>query len=134
MHFGSDEERFSLMRESLYTAVVSDELDRLGFRHQAMRHDIRPLRPDFVVIGRARTALWIPEYRVRDNPYLNEIELIDSLGPGDVSVHSTDLSWGIAAWGELLSTASKMRGSTGAVVDSLTRARLEVEVAKLVVF
>ena len=121
MKYGSDEETFALIREKLYTAVVSDELDRLGFRNQAMRHDIRPLHPDFVVIGRARTALWIPEYRERDNPYLNEIKLIDSLRPGDVSVHSTDLSWQIAAWGELLSTASMMRGSTGAVVDCLTR-------------
>ena len=121
MRFGSDEERFALMREKLYTAVVSDMLDSLGFRDQAMRHDIRPLHPDFVVVGRARTAYWIEEYKVRDNPYFNEIAMIDSLRPGDVSVHSTDLSWNIAPWGELLSTASKMRGSTGAIVDACTR-------------
>ncbi len=121
MKFRNDEERFALIREKLYTAVVSDELDKLGFKHQAMRHDIRPLHPDFIVVGRARTGLWIPEYQERDNPYLNEIKLIDSLKPNEVSVHSTDLTWTIAAWGELLSTASKMRGSTGAIVDGLTR-------------
>lgn len=121
MKFGSDQERFAVLREKLYTAVVSDMLDSVGFRHQAMRHDIRPLHPDFVIVGRARTAYWIEEYKVRDNPYLNEIELIDSLRPGEVSVHSTDLSWNIAPWGELLSTASKMRGSTGAIVDACTR-------------
>ncbi len=121
MRFSSDEERFTLLNERLYTPVVSDILDSLGFLNQAMRHDIRPLHPDFVVVGRARTALWIEEAKVRDNPYLNEIRLIDSLRPGDVTVHSTDLSWNIAPWGELLSTASKMRGSTGAVVDALTR-------------
>ena len=119
--FSSDEERFNLMRDRLYTAVVSDVLDSLGFRNQAMRHDIRPLHPDFVVVGRARTAFWMREYRVRENPYDNEIELIDSLRPGDVTVHSTDFSGQIAPWGELLSTASKMRGSTGAVVDAFTR-------------
>jgi len=121
MRFSSDEERFTLLNERLYTPVVSDILDSLGFLNQAMRHDIRPLHTDFVVVGRARTALWIEEAKVRDNPYLNEIRLIDSLRPGDVTVHSTDLSWNIAPWGELLSTASKMRGSTGAVVDALTR-------------
>lgn len=121
MKFGSDQERFAVLREKLYTAVVSDMLDSVGFRHQAMRHDIRPLHPDFVIVGRARTAYWIEEYKVRDNPYVNEIELIDSLRPGEVSVHSTDLSWNIAPWGELLSTASKMRGSTGAIVDACTR-------------
>jgi len=121
MRFSSDDEKFALMKEKLYTAVVSDVLDSVGFRHQAMRHDIRPLHLDFVVVGRARTAYWIEEYKVRDNPYLNEIELIDSLRPGDVSVHSTDPTWNIAPWGELLSTASKMRGSTGAIVDACTR-------------
>ena len=119
--FSSDEERFKLIREKLYTAVVSDVLDGLGSLNQALRHDIRPLRPDFVVVGRARTALWIREYKVRENPYKNEIELIDSLRPGDVTVHSTDFSGQIAPWGELLSTASKMRGSNGAVVDAFTR-------------
>ena len=119
--FASDEERFSLMREKLYTAVVSDVLDGLGLRAQAMRHDIRPVHPDFVVVGRARTAYWVGEYRERENPYENEIKLIDSLRPWDVSVHSTDFSGLIAPWGELLSTASKMRGSTGAVVDAFTR-------------
>ncbi len=121
MELSSDGERFSLIKEKLYTPVVSDVLDNLGFLNQALRHDIRPLHPDFVLLGRARTALWIEESEVRDNPYLNEIKLIDSLRPGDVTVHSTDPSWNIAPWGELLSTASKMRGSTGAVVDALTR-------------
>jgi len=119
--FSSDEERFNLMRDRLYTAVVSDVLDSLGFRNQAMRHDIRPLHPDLVVVGRARTAFWIREYRDRENPYDNEIDLIDSLRPGDVTVHSTDFYGQIAPWGELLSTASKIRGSTGAVVDAFTR-------------
>ena len=121
MLFESDEERFSVLREKLYTAVVSDVLDGIGFRHQAMRHDIRPIHHDMVVIGRARTAYWIEEYKQRDNPYLNEITLIDDLKPGDVTVHSTDLSWNVAPWGELLSTASKMRGSTGAIVDACSR-------------
>lgn len=122
MKFQSDQERFDLMRQKLYTPVVSDMLDSLGFRRQAMRHDIRPLHPDFVVIGRARTLLWMPTYEeVKPNPYVNEIKAIDSLKPGDVSVHSTDYSWTVAPWGELLSTASRMRGSTGAIVDALVR-------------
>jgi len=121
MKFKSDNERFDLIQSKLYTAVVSDALDDSGFRNQVMRHDIRPLHPDFIVIGRARTALWINEYKVRENPYENEIQLIDSLQPGDVTVHSTDLSNEIAPWGELLSTASKIRKSNGAIVDAFTR-------------
>jgi len=119
--FNSDQEKFILIKERLYTAVISDVLDELGHVKQVMRHDIRPLHPDFVVVGRARTAFWINEYKIRDNPYKYEIKLIDSLRPGEVTVNSTDFSGQIAPWGELLSTASKMRGSTGAIVDAFTR-------------
>jgi regulator of RNase E activity RraA len=41
------------------SAIVVDILDGLGLMHQAMRHDIRPLHPDFIVVGRARTLIWI---------------------------------------------------------------------------
>jgi regulator of RNase E activity RraA len=122
MRFASEEEKFACIRQKLYTAVVSDTLDGMGYRRQAMRHDIRPLHADFVVVGRARTLLWMATYEpVKPNPYVNEIRAIDSLRPGDVSVHSTDHSWTVAPWGELLSTASRMRGSTGTVVDALVR-------------
>ena len=32
--------------DRIYPAVVSDELDHLGFRRQVMRPDIRPLFPE----------------------------------------------------------------------------------------
>jgi regulator of RNase E activity RraA len=121
MQWNSDQEKFDAIRR-LYTPVVSDTLDRLGFMQQAMRHDIRPLHGDFVVVGRARTLLWMATYEpVQPNPYLNEIRAIDALKPGDVAVHSTDHSWTIASWGELLSTAAKMRGATGTVADACVR-------------
>ncbi len=89
---------------------------------QAMRHDLRPLHGDFVVVGRARTLLWMATYEpVMPNPYVNEIRAIDSLRPGDVAVHSTDHSGTIAPWGELLSTAARMRGSTGTIIDGFVR-------------
>ena len=49
--------------ERLYPAVISDELDRIGLRHQVMRPDIRPLFPGARVVGRAFTLL-----RVRGKP------------------------------------------------------------------
>lgn len=119
--FESEIELQEFLKEKVYSAVVSDVLDEYGYRNQVMRHDIRPLHPDFVVVGRARTAFWVNEYTERENPYENEINLIDSLQQGEVTVHSTDYSYQIATWGELLSTASMLRGSTGAIVDSLTR-------------
>jgi len=115
-------ELFEWMKNKLYTAVVCDALDQLGIDDRAMDGRIRPLHPDFVIAGRARTVLWRDLYEPDiDDPYGKEIESADSLKPGDVSVHSTDFSLRNAPWGELMSTAAKMRGAHGAIIDSNTR-------------
>ena len=57
--------------QTLYTAVLSDVLDELGFREQAMPPSIRPLDDDLVMVGRARTGVYREVYSVvaGDNPY-----------------------------------------------------------------
>jgi 4-hydroxy-4-methyl-2-oxoglutarate aldolase len=121
MPFESDPQRFDFMRQHLYSAVISDSLDAAGYMHQAMEARIRPVVPGQIVVGRARTAKWANVYHRRENPYANEIALLDSMRPGEVSVHDTAQSPQSAPWGELLSTAARMRGSTGAVVDGMIR-------------
>jgi len=121
MTFDSDDQIFEFCRTRLYTAVVCDVLDSLGYRDQAMRSNIRPIHPDHVVVGRAKTILWLDLYEILDNPYEMEIKAIDSLKPGEVTVHCAHQSEQNAPWGELMSTAARMRGSTGAIVDGLIR-------------
>jgi len=126
MQFKSDEERFALIRDKLYTAVVADMLDEVGYEDQTMRPDIRPLRPDLVLVGRTRTFLWRHIYELEEIPVGKAIPALDSLKPGDVIVHSTDPTDRIVQWGGLMSTASKMRGAVGAVVDGLSRDTNEI--------
>jgi len=124
MTFESDEEKFAAIKGKLYTAVVSDVLDGLGFCQQVMRGDIRPLHPDYVVAGRARTLVWVDYYEIREDLYWNMIRAVDSLKPGDVyvaCVQSPGFSWRNACVGELVATAAKKRGAAGAIVDSLVR-------------
>ncbi|MBB6735735.1 RraA family protein [Cohnella sp. CBP 2801] len=111
------------MREKLYTGVICDTLDELGYRNQAMRENVRPLAPAVAdnVVGRAKTILAADVYYVNDNPYLLEIQAIDSIRPDELVVASTNGSVRNGIWGELLSTASKMRGAIGAIVDGLVR-------------
>lgn len=110
--------------EKLYTAVLSDVLDGLGLMDQAMRPFVRPLDETKVLFGRARTGLYMPRYHVEPghNPYAIEIALVDSLEPGDVAVFAcAGPTERIAPWGELLSTASRVRGAVGCVTDGLVR-------------
>jgi 4-hydroxy-4-methyl-2-oxoglutarate aldolase len=110
-------------RAKLYAAVLSDVLDQLGYRHQVLPRQIRPLDEALVLVGRARTALYRDVYHVPrgHNPYALEIALIDDLQPGDVPVLGCGGSGRIAPWGELLTTASRARGATGCVTDGLVR-------------
>ena len=115
---------FSQLSGQLYTAVLSDVLDELGYMHQAMRPFVRPCDETLVLVGRARTGLYMDTYSHRDgeNPYEVEIRLIDDLKAGEVAVLGCNgPTERIAPWGELLSTAARARGAAGCVTDGLVR-------------
>jgi 4-hydroxy-4-methyl-2-oxoglutarate aldolase len=111
------------IRNKLYVAVLSDVLDELGYRAQALPGRIRPLDDSLVMAGFARTGLYRDVYHVvpGENPYALEIALIDDLRPGEVAVLGCGMSGRIAPWGELLSTAAQARGAAGCVTDGLVR-------------
>ena len=112
---------FAMMKEQLYAAVLCDALDQAGYRHQAMRADIRPVVDDAVVVGRALTMQSVDVYEFEESDYELEIAAVDSLQAGDVMVASTQQSTRTSLWGELLSTAAVARGANGAVIDGYTR-------------
>jgi regulator of RNase E activity RraA len=117
----ADLDLFSHIEKNLYTAVISDALDEMGFRDRAMRERLRPLAPDFVFAGWARTITCVDVHYENEDPYGLEIEALDSILGGEVVVVGTGESKRNAPWGELLSTAAMARGARGAVVDGLTR-------------
>lgn len=124
------------VRNTLTTSVISDVLDALGHRHQAMPAHIRPLDESTVLFGRARTGLYMDSYHVAEgeNPYEVEIALIDDLKPGEVPVFACGSSGRIAPWGELLSTAADMRGATGCLTDGLVRDVARIRTMQFPVF
>ncbi|MFD1107914.1 RraA family protein [Pseudoroseomonas ludipueritiae] len=111
------------MREQLFTALLSDVLDSLGYMNQALPSRIRPLDDAASMAGRARTALYLEVYEATpgENPYDLEIDLVDSLAPGEIPVFACGHSGRIAPWGELLSTAAQVRRSAGALMDGMVR-------------
>lgn len=107
----------------LFVALISDVLDGLGYRDQALPARVRPLDEERVLFGRARTGLYREVYEVptERNPYALEIALIDDLRPGEVPVLACGTSGRIAPWGGLLTTASQARGSAGCLTDGCVR-------------
>ena len=106
---------------ALYSAVVSDILDRVGVRGQVLAPRIRPLFPDAKLAGFAVTVQCVEVDTVpadRADWYRGELQAVDALQRGDVMVVSTTTG---CYWGELLATASSYRGARGIVADAYTR-------------
>lgn len=103
----------------LFTCVVADVLDKLGYRYQCLEQDIRPIFPQAKVAGYALTVQAVPSRDIEPaKPYLGELLAVDALKQGDVLVVS-ESPWSF--WGELLSTSAKFRGCRGVVLDGPTR-------------
>lgn len=110
-----------MMRQSLYSAVVSDALDGLGFRRQSPRIRLAPLTVETTLVGRAKTTLWADMFHDDPQPYALELQAVDSCRTDDVLIAAAGGSIHSALWGELLSTASRNSGCVGAVVDGAVR-------------
>ena len=120
MQWNSDRELFALMKEKLYTPVVGDILDSMGYYHQFLPQAIRPLRDDMKLAGRTMTVLMIDVFGVQKKPFGLLTEALDQLEEGEVYLASGG-GRRCAYWGELLTAASRTRGAVGAVVDGWHR-------------
>ncbi|MBI07803.1 MAG: dimethylmenaquinone methyltransferase [Opitutae bacterium] len=107
--------------EQLYSAVVADVLDGLGYRHQTLGSDIVALTPARCLIGRVFTARAIAVDEIPAEPYKLEMGAIDSMSEGDVLVVDAGYNRQSAFWGELLSTACMAKGVRGVVMSTCCR-------------
>lgn len=115
----NDDELFSLMKEKLYTPVVGDILDVMGFAHQFLPPYLHPLREDMKIAGRACTVLEQDVFGPQKKPFGLLTEALDQLQKNDVYLATG--AHNSALWGELLTATAKTRGAVGAVVDGYTR-------------
>jgi 4-hydroxy-4-methyl-2-oxoglutarate aldolase len=129
-----DTEYYDWIHNHLYTAVVADILDSIGFTDQVMKPDMRPLYPGACIVGRAATMLASETFTIPKNPYAMELDLLDDLKPGEVVVCSMVGHKPAAIWGELLSTHSRAKGSRGAVMAGACRDSRQITAIKFPVF
>ena len=116
----------------LYTPVVADVLDRLGYRDQSLRPELRPLFPKARAAGYALTVKVVATTDIApEEPYKGELAAVDALAKDDVMVVSP-CEWSF--WGELLSTAATYRGCRGIVIDGYTRDTQAIEAMGFPVF
>ena len=130
-----DTEMFALMKEKLYTPVVGDILDQMGYTHQFLPAAIRPLAAQvpmdcyipsgetennrLKLAGYACTVLENDVYETPAKPFGYMTEALDDLKPNEIYIATG--AHNSALWGELLTACGKARGAVGAVLDGYTR-------------
>ena len=115
----NDEERFRLL-ESLYTPVIGDILDKLGYFHQFLPQAIQPLRPDMRLAGRALPVQIADAWGHQEFPFGKLTDALDAILPNEIYI-ATGGSINCAAWGEIMTAAARVRKGTGAVNDGFHR-------------
>ena len=108
----------------LSTALVSDALDALGHRNQCLGSRIEPICPapaGGVVVGRAFPLTVERVERVPEAAYVGLLAALDVVATGDLVVVPTEGATDVAVWGEILSTACRVRGARGALTDGVVR-------------
>lgn len=109
------------IRKGLYTAVICDVLDGLGYTHQSPRVPLLPMTVERVLVGRCKTTLWCDMFHTDPKPYELELQAVDTCQPDDVLICAAGGSMRSGIWGELLTTAARNRGCVGVIVDGAVR-------------
>ncbi len=138
----TDNTLFDTIRKDLFTAVVGDVLDVMGYRKQFLPAGISPLQPHMKVIGRAMPVLEADVFSdgapnahgpLANKPFGLMMEALDSLTENEVYIAS-GASFSYALWGGLMSTRAKHLKAAGAVLNGYVRDSAEIEALGFPVF
>jgi regulator of RNase E activity RraA len=106
-----------------YPASVSDAVELVTGKNGAMGHDMKLINGT-PIVGRAATSLVKPAPSEAATPTLatkHSVEMIDEAKSGEVGVIVMEGTLDIAAMGNLMATAAKVRGMAGMVLDGAIR-------------
>ncbi|WP_270729809.1 RraA family protein [Shimia sp. Alg240-R146] len=135
----TDKELFALVKDKLFTAVLGDALDALGYRKQFLPQPIKPLVAGTKLVGRAMTVLEADYAEgegkgpLADHPFGIMFEALDSLQEDEIYIASGS-SFSFALWGGLMSTRAQHLKSAGAVLDGYVRDTDEIRQLEFPVF
>jgi len=125
----NDDELFAIAKNELYTAVIGDIMDKMGYLHQFLPPQIHPLKDSMFLIGRAMTVLEADTFEelssftanpIMAKPFGLMLEALDDLKRNEIYI-CTGSSPSYALWGELMSARAMKLGASGAVVNGYSR-------------
>jgi len=115
-----DEELFAVMKKEIYTGVLCDMLDTIGYSHQYLPHQIQALRPTDVMVGRAFPTIICDVYGEQEKPLGLLAEATDHIGKNEIYI-VTGGDRRCSYFGEIMTATIRKNGGVGAVIDGYIR-------------
>ena len=115
-----DKELFAMMTKELYTGVLCDMLDTIGYSHQFLPREIQPLRPTDIMVGRAFPTIICDVYGEQDEPLGLLVEAVDAIREDEIYM-VTGGDRRCSYFGEIMTASIRARNAAGAVIDGYLR-------------
>lgn len=116
----NDKELFEIMKKEVYTGVLCDMLDTLGYSHQYLPREIQPLRLTDVMVGRAYPTIICDVYGEQENPLGLLPEAVDNIQEDEIYI-VTGGDRRCSYFGEIMTATIRARKAAGAVIDGYIR-------------
>lgn len=109
------------MVKNMYSGILSDVLDEMGYRNQTIGRKYKPLKDETVIFGPAFTSIATVVYSMPEDPLTAQCKIVDQLGEDEIYVLATRGDYNCAVFGELFATAVLARKGAGVLLDGLAR-------------
>lgn len=109
------------MVKNMYSGILSDVLDEIGYRNQTIGRKYKPLKDETVIFGPAFTSIATVVYSMPEDPLTAQCKIVDQLGEDEIYVLATRGDYNCAVFGELFATAVLARKGAGVLLDGLAR-------------
>lgn len=109
------------IKKNMYSGIICDVLDQMGYREQALNNQIHGLNDETVIFGPAFTSIGTTVYSMPEQPLIAQTKVVDQLGEGEIYVLVTRGEYNCAVFGEIFATRVMKKGGAGVLLDAHAR-------------
>ena len=109
------------IKKEVYSGIICDVLDQMGYRQQALSNAINGLNDETVIFGPAFTSIGTTVYSMPEHPLIAQTKVVDQLGEGEIYVLVTRGEYNCAVFGEIFATRVMKKGGAGVLLDAYAR-------------
>jgi len=109
------------IKKNMYSGIICDVLDQMGYRQQALNNQINGLNDETVIFGPAFTSIGTTVYSMPEHPLIAQTKVVDQLGEGEIYVLVTRGEYNCAVFGEIFATRVMKKGGAGVLLDAYAR-------------